>query len=143
MLGNTAVKIVHRQDVPASAHAVAQMTGTERVWEETRHFGGRAACCRAEPAARSTASASLPDTIASLPTGSAVVITKVPRAEVRVVQVAPAPCPGGSTGPAPPPVLPAVRPVRPARSRPAPARSSTRARPPERRGPEPADGSDT
>ena len=40
MLGITAVKIVHRQDVPESAHTIAQIAGTEKVWEETRQIGG-------------------------------------------------------------------------------------------------------
>ena len=35
MIGNTAIKIVHRQDVPASAQTVAQMAGTDMAWEET------------------------------------------------------------------------------------------------------------
>src|SRR6202011_4113709 len=41
VLGNTAVKIAHRQDVPTSAQTVAQMAGTIRAWEETRQMGGR------------------------------------------------------------------------------------------------------
>jgi conjugal transfer pilus assembly protein TraD len=40
VLGTAAVKIAHRQDVPASADAFAQMVGTVRVWEETRRVGG-------------------------------------------------------------------------------------------------------
>jgi conjugal transfer pilus assembly protein TraD len=41
VLGVTALKIVHRQEVPQSARTIAQMTGTERVWEETRQTAGR------------------------------------------------------------------------------------------------------
>src|SRR5579863_254574 len=33
ILGNTALKIAHRQDVPESAAAVARLAGTTRVWE--------------------------------------------------------------------------------------------------------------
>ena len=40
VLGLTAVKLVHRQDVPSSARMVAEMIGTERVWEETRDDPG-------------------------------------------------------------------------------------------------------
>jgi type IV secretory pathway TraG/TraD family ATPase VirD4 len=94
VIGNTAVKIVHRQDVPASAHAVAQMTGTERVWEETRQFGGPGGLLPRGTRREVDRFRVSPDAIASLPTGGAVLITKVPRAEVRVVQVsAPSPQP--------------------------------------------------
>ena len=92
VIGNTALKIVHRQDVPASAHAVAQMVGSERVWEETRHFGatgGRGAIGPRGTRREVERFRIHPDAIASLPTGAAVLITKVPRAEVRVVQVTP------------------------------------------------------
>ena len=35
ILGNTALKIAHRQDVPESAAAVARLAGTVRVWEQS------------------------------------------------------------------------------------------------------------
>jgi hypothetical protein len=41
VLGVTALKIIHRQEVPQSARTIAQMIGTERVWEETRQTAGR------------------------------------------------------------------------------------------------------
>ncbi len=40
VLGNTAVKLVHRQEVPSSARTIAQLAGTEKVWEETQQIGG-------------------------------------------------------------------------------------------------------
>jgi hypothetical protein len=92
VIGNTALKIVHRQDVPASAHAVAQMVGSERVWQETHQFGatgGRGAIGPRGTRREVERFRIHPDAIASLPTGAAVLITKVPRAQVRVVQVAP------------------------------------------------------
>jgi conjugal transfer pilus assembly protein TraD len=92
VLGSTAVKIIHRQDVPASARTVAQMTGTETVWEQTRHtaphpvFGehetGRGTRRQAERFVVD------PNAISSLPPGEAVVITKVPRTAVQTVRVA-------------------------------------------------------
>ncbi len=92
VLGSTAVKIVHRQDVPASARTVAQMTGTETVWELTRqtaahpvfgdHDTGRGTRRQAERFLVD------PNAISSLPPGQAVLITKVPRAAVRTVRVA-------------------------------------------------------
>jgi type IV secretory pathway TraG/TraD family ATPase VirD4 len=94
VLGSTAVKIVHRQDVPASARTVAQMAGTETVWEQSRHttahpvFGdrdtGRGTLRQAERFVVH------PDKISSLPPGEAVVIAKVPRTSVHTVRVAPA-----------------------------------------------------
>ncbi len=92
VLGNTAVKIAHRQDVPASAQTIAQMAGTETVWEETRQVGhgllGR------YDTGRGTRRASEqfivhPNAIKSLATGEAVLITKLPRAAVRTVRITP------------------------------------------------------
>ena len=40
VLGNTAVKIAHRQDVPASARTIAELVGTEWVWSESRQIYG-------------------------------------------------------------------------------------------------------
>jgi type IV secretory pathway TraG/TraD family ATPase VirD4 len=90
ILGNTTIKIVHRQDVPGSALTVAQMIGTETVWEETRYTGapfgydtGRASRRQAERFVVH------PNTIKTLPRGQAVVIAKIPRAGTRIVQVTP------------------------------------------------------
>jgi conjugal transfer pilus assembly protein TraD len=103
VLGNTALKLVHRQDVPASAQAVAQMAGSERVWEETRHFGagGRTGAIGPRGTRREVERLRVhPDAIATLPTGAALLITKVPRADARLVQVDPvAPGPAGSRAP--------------------------------------------
>ena len=93
VIGNTAVKIAHRLDVPSSAELFAEIAGTETVWEESHQlehhplFGTRAA-------GRSTARQVErflihPNVIKSLPTGRAVVITKVPETQVRIVDVAP------------------------------------------------------
>ena len=38
VMGVTAVKIAHRQDVPSSAQTIAQMAGTRKAWEETRQL---------------------------------------------------------------------------------------------------------
>jgi conjugal transfer pilus assembly protein TraD len=94
VLGSTAVKIVHRQDVPASARTVAQMAGTENIWEQTRHtavhpvFGDR----DTGRGTRRQAERFLvhPSEISSLRPGEAVLIAKVPRASVHTVRVAPA-----------------------------------------------------
>ncbi len=91
VLGVTAVKIVHRQDVPASAQTVAQMAGTEKVWEQTYRFGQSP--WRSGDTSRGTQREVEqfrvhPNEIKSLRTGEAVVITKVPSPEVRITQVA-------------------------------------------------------
>src|SRR6202012_4055813 len=36
VLGITALKLAHRQEVDASAVAISRLAGTERVWRETR-----------------------------------------------------------------------------------------------------------
>jgi type IV secretory pathway TraG/TraD family ATPase VirD4 len=93
VLGSTAVKIAHRQEVPASARTIAQMAGTESVWEDsvqtTRHplLGLR-------ETARGTRRAAErfrvhPDEISSLPPGEAVLISKLPGRSVRTVRVSP------------------------------------------------------
>jgi type IV secretory pathway TraG/TraD family ATPase VirD4 len=91
--GVTAVKIAHRQDVPASARMIAEMVGTERVWEHSlgtrRHplLGtfdtGRGTRRQVERFIID------PNRIQSLRTGEAVVITKLPSAKARITRVAP------------------------------------------------------
>jgi conjugal transfer pilus assembly protein TraD len=92
VLGNTAVKIAHRQDVPASAQTIAQMAGTESSWEHTfqtsagsllpRHDTGRGTRRQVERFVIH------PNEIKALPTGHAVVLTKLPVASARMVRVA-------------------------------------------------------
>ena len=93
VLGSTAVKIAHRQEVPGSARTIAQMTGMERVWEESvqtsRHpLLGLRETGRGtrRPAERFRIH---PDEISSLAPGQAVLITKLPGASVRTVRVTP------------------------------------------------------
>lgn len=92
VLGVTAVKIAHRQDVPASAQTIAQMAGTTKVWEPTYQLGrgpfGRYETSRGtrRPVEQFIVH---PNEIKSLKTGQAVMITKVPSAQVRTLRVAP------------------------------------------------------
>ncbi len=92
VLGNTAVKIAHRQDVPASARTIAEMAGTVKRWEETRPigvglFGSRAG---GRGTRRLTEQFVVdPNEIKSLGTGEAVVIVKQPRARVATIRVVP------------------------------------------------------
>jgi conjugal transfer pilus assembly protein TraD len=90
VLGNTAVKIAHRQDVPASAQTIAQMAGTQKVWEHTFATGnplvtgfhaGRGSRRQVEQFVIH------PNEIKGLRTGQAVVLAKLPSATARTVRV--------------------------------------------------------
>jgi hypothetical protein len=94
VLGNTAVKIAHRQDVPGSAQTIAQMAGTVKRWEETRQVGGSVlgSYDRGRGTRRLVDGFVVhPNEIRALGTGEAVVIVKQPRASVRKVRVLPPP----------------------------------------------------
>ncbi len=84
VLGLTAVKLVHRQDVPGSAQLVAQMAGTEYVWEQTRRsrsplLGGSSYRGTRREVERFVVH---PNEIKTLRTGQAVLLSKTPRARV-------------------------------------------------------------
>ncbi len=141
ILGNTTIKFVHRQDVPQSALTVAEMIGTEMVWEETRHLGAPFGYDTGRGTRRQVERFVVhPNEIKTLPRGEAVVIAKDPVASTRIVRVTPPatasvrPATSAERG-APPPAGP-FRPRRTTRaaSR-APARSRLRPRAGER-GPE-------
>jgi conjugal transfer pilus assembly protein TraD len=92
VLGVTAVKIVHRQEVPDSARTLARIAGTEMVWEETRQTGGgwlggydtgHGTRRRVERFIVD------PNEIQTLRTGQAVVISKMRGARPRTVRVTP------------------------------------------------------
>jgi type IV secretory pathway TraG/TraD family ATPase VirD4 len=89
VLGVTALKIAHRQDVPSSAQTIAQMAGTETVWDETRQIGSPFGRGGGPRGTRRLVEkfAIHPNEIRSLRTGEAVVITKLPRAQARIVRV--------------------------------------------------------
>jgi type IV secretory pathway TraG/TraD family ATPase VirD4 len=92
VLGVTAIKIVHRQDVPASAQVIAQMAGTEEVWEDTRQIGGR--LLGGYDTGRGTRRLTEkfivhPNEIKTLRTGEAVVISKIGGSRARTVRVTP------------------------------------------------------
>ncbi|MBV9836914.1 MAG: TraM recognition domain-containing protein, partial [Solirubrobacterales bacterium] len=90
VLGNTAIKLAHRQDVPSSAQTIAQMAGTEKAWEETRQLGGR--LLAGHETGRGTRRQVEqfivhPNEIKTLPPGEAVLISKLPPARARTVRV--------------------------------------------------------
>jgi conjugal transfer pilus assembly protein TraD len=90
VVGNTAFKLVHRQDVPASARMVAQMAGTERRWEEARQVGGGffGGSWGARGTRRQVDRFILdPNEIMSLRTGEAAMISKLRGGRPRIVRV--------------------------------------------------------
>jgi type IV secretory pathway TraG/TraD family ATPase VirD4 len=93
VLGITAVKIAHRQDVPSSAHTIASMAGTERVWERTEQVRSPLGAPGASRGTRRQVERFIvdPNEIKTLRTGHAVVLTKTPSAQVSRVQVRPPP----------------------------------------------------
>ena len=92
VLGNTAIKIAHRQDVPESARALAQMAGHVKQWERTYHVqpGRFGAVDARRSTLRLTDSYAVePDAIRALAPGDAVLISKIPRASTRTLHVIP------------------------------------------------------
>ncbi len=89
--GSTAVKLIHRQDVPASALTVAQMAGTVRRWEETQLTGTLLSGAPTGRGSRRLVEQYVvhPNEVKTLRTGEAVVISKTPRARVAKVRVMP------------------------------------------------------
>jgi hypothetical protein len=89
ILGNTALKLVLRQDVPDSANLVAQLAGTEKAWEETRQIGGT--IFRGFPAGGTRRESEQfiihPNEIKSLRTGDAVLISKLRGERARTIRV--------------------------------------------------------
>jgi conjugal transfer pilus assembly protein TraD len=109
VLGITALKLAHRQEVDASAVAISRLAGTERVWRETRQLpslrGGRLASRGTrheveEPVVH-------PNEIKRLSTGQLVLLSNVPTPRVARTTVARAtsrsraPASGRSDQPAP------------------------------------------
>jgi conjugal transfer pilus assembly protein TraD len=89
VLGIVGVKIIHRQDVPASAETVAQMAGTERYWEETRQIRAPFSGAGGSRGTRRLAERYVvhPNVIKRLEVGEAIVLTKLPTARVQQVAI--------------------------------------------------------
>jgi hypothetical protein len=98
ILGNTALKIAHRQDVPESAERVARLAGTRRVWEESyqRRSGGGLLGAGARGADASSVSTSArmveryriePEQVSTMGTGEALVVIKSPRTSAHVTRI--------------------------------------------------------
>jgi conjugal transfer pilus assembly protein TraD len=92
VIGVTAVKIIHRQEVPQSAQMVAQMTGTEQVWEETRQTAARLLVgYETGRATKRQVERYIvhPNEIMTLPAGEAILISKMRARRPRTVRVQP------------------------------------------------------
>jgi conjugal transfer pilus assembly protein TraD len=93
LLGIPGTKIAHRQDLPESTRMIAEIAGTERVWEQTYHTDRRALLPDRETGRGTRREVDRyrvdPDTIKTLAPGEAVVITKIPKASVQKVTVRP------------------------------------------------------
>src|SRR5205823_13156954 len=92
VLGNTEIKLAHRQEVPRSAQTIAEIAGTETVWEETEQIGG--SLLSGYPLSRGTRReverfVVHPNEIKTLPPGDAVLISKARGGRARVVRVRP------------------------------------------------------
>jgi conjugal transfer pilus assembly protein TraD len=93
VLGVTAVKIVHRQEVPRSALTIAQIAGTEMVWDRTYQTGGPLIGGYGTRGTRRQVERFVvdPNEIKALPTGEAVVISKLRGGKPRTVRIDPRP----------------------------------------------------
>ncbi|MDQ6835428.1 MAG: DUF853 family protein [Actinomycetota bacterium] len=89
VLGLTAVKIAHRQDVPESAQTIAQMAGTRQEWEETLQMRGLFSGSGSRGSRRLVERYAVhPNEIKALAPGQAVILSKTPTASVKRVRVA-------------------------------------------------------
>jgi type IV secretory pathway TraG/TraD family ATPase VirD4 len=99
ILGNTALKIAHRQDVPESAERVARLAGTLRVWEQShQRRSGAGGVLGAGQAASVATSARLveryrvePEQVSTMRTGEALVVIKSPQTSARIARIQPRP----------------------------------------------------
>jgi conjugal transfer pilus assembly protein TraD len=91
VLGVTAVKVAHRQEVPSSAQMIAQMAGTELVWAHTHNMRSPFSSTSGSRGTRREVEQFIvhPNEIKSLDTGRAVVLTKTPVARSARVTVRP------------------------------------------------------
>jgi conjugal transfer pilus assembly protein TraD len=91
VLGNTSLKIAHRQDVPESATAVARLAGQVKAWDRSYHqqagaLGGRVMRTTTRLVDRDAIDQ---EQIRSLRTGEALVIIKSPESSARITRVQP------------------------------------------------------
>jgi hypothetical protein len=91
VIGSTALKLILRQEVPESAQMVGEIAGTERAWQETLPIGGS---LFGGPGGRGTRREVErfiidPNQVKTLPTGQAVLISKLGGRRPQVITVTP------------------------------------------------------
>ena len=91
IVGNTTLKLAHRQDVPASARTVAELAGTYKAWEHTYRQDGAFGSTRGSTRRIVDRFVVEPSRIASLKRGEVVRISKTPTANTKIVRVTPRP----------------------------------------------------
>jgi hypothetical protein len=95
VLGNTATKLAHRQDVPASADTLASIAGTRQSWHRTYQTDSLLGAGIADTDTGIGTKRLVdeyrvhPNTLKTLRTGEAVLIRKHPKPDVRVIHVIP------------------------------------------------------
>lgn len=92
VLGNTAIKLAHRQDVPSSAQTIAQLAGTETAWEETQRIGGPligGLAAGGGTRRRTEQFIVHPNEVKTLRTGEAVLISKLRSARPQTIRIRP------------------------------------------------------
>jgi conjugal transfer pilus assembly protein TraD len=107
VLGITALKLAHRQEVDASAVAISRLAGTERVWRETRQLPSLPGARLASRGTRHEVEEPVvhPNEIKRLSTGQLVLLSNVPAprvARTTVERGPPKPQPGAHRGSANP-----------------------------------------
>lgn len=97
VLGNTGFAAIHRQNVPDSAELIARMIGTSTVWKHTFQtedihgfFGGHTQVHTGKGTAREVEEFRVhPNVIKDLPTGVAIIVTKIPSSRAQTVWIEP------------------------------------------------------
>jgi conjugal transfer pilus assembly protein TraD len=93
ILGNTALKIAHRQDVPESAERVARLAGTRRVWEQSYQRRSGAGGLGTDAGSVSTSARMVeryriePEQVSTMRTGEALVVIKSPQTSAHVTRI--------------------------------------------------------
>jgi conjugal transfer pilus assembly protein TraD len=91
VIGNTALKLILRQEVPESAQMAAEIAGSERIWEETRPIGGPLFPGPGRYGTRREVERFIidPNRVKTLRTGEALLISKLGRGRPQVINVTP------------------------------------------------------
>ncbi len=94
VVGNTAIKVAHRQDVPESARMVAQMAGTYTAWEYSYQQDASGNVGRRAGADRTTARQVQrlridPERVSTLGVGDSIIAIKSPEAHSHLTRMLP------------------------------------------------------